>query len=441
MMIAYWVVIVLGAAFCLRLACGIMSENIPSWKRSIISVVVVTFFAYLAFDFTAYLIMRSMDGVLLRLPRSPQDPNEIAYGYNLWFREPLALKLHIISHAGPVRHAPYVFAVCALGFFQVLALQGEVNFRKALLIAFMQTAGAALTAYIASLLFGLVLFPTPGTPPSAGAQPKGAPTEKRDGSPQMIEEKVKDAVEATRDYLENAGTKLKTYADTHLNDLEKELDPFTQHLPEPVKDWLKNGGWWIVLGGLGVIAILWARSLFSKLRRAGRKSKKKSKKKKVTKVKAVKLAEDLASIGDAYTDEGEQRVLVKGLPARLRLVVLSQGNKNPGGLREDMADRVLDWIKHGLAEATAQDYPRVRVWPPFYDAGGFATNLAKNVVIPEPKGTRSHWIVVAGRVEMGLSIINVGLAFYADEESTVRNVTIKGDNWLDVLGVQSGVSV
>jgi len=48
-------------------------------------------------------------------------------------------------------------------------------------------------------------------------------------------------------------------------------------------------------------------------------------------------------------------------------------------------------------------------------------------------------ILVAGRVEMGLSIINVGLGFYADEESTARNVNVKGDGWLDVIGIDSGL--
>lgn len=422
--IVYWLVVLLSAAFCLRLVCGLLREDLPSWRQSIVSVLMVTFVSYLAFDFTAYLIMRSMDGVLLHVPPG--------YGYELWFRAPLPMKLHIIGHAGPVRYLPYVFALCAAGFFQVIALQAQVTFRKGLLIALLQTAGLALSAYVASLVFGVALHP-----PGGNEAPAVASTDQN--SPAMIESQVKDAVAASSVYLQNAGKGLKTYADSHLEDLKEELEPLTRRLPQPVQDFLEDGGWWIVLGVLTLIAILWARSLVSKLRQAGRKAKRKAKKKKPgSKAVPLKLTEDLSSIGDAYTDEPDQRLLVKGLPARLRLVILSQGNKNPGGLREEMVDRVLDWIRQGLAKAAADDYPRVRIWPPFYDAAGFARNVAKNVVPPEGKGMRSHWIVVTGRVEMGLSIINVGLAFYTDEMSTVRNIAIQGDRWLDALAIESG---
>src|SRR5262249_5887471 len=154
-----------------------------------------------------------------------------------------------------------------------------------------------------------------------------------------------------------------------------------QHLPGPVRTFLRDGvriggvqiaGWWIVLGVLGIIALLWVRSLLRRMRSSMRRSKKRRKR---TKRVEVDLSEDLASIGDAFTEESGERVFVKGLPARLRLVILSLGNRNPGGLSEEMADRVLDWIKPGFAHATAGDFPRVRVWPPFYSPGGFATNV------------------------------------------------------------------
>ena len=37
---------------------------------------------------------------------------------------------------------------------------------------------------------------------------------------------------------------------------------------------------------------------------------------------------------------------------------------------------------------------------------------------------------------MGLETIQVGLALYADEDNTLRNLNVKGERWLDVLGVK-----
>src|SRR5690348_9170073 len=88
----FWLAIILIAAFCLRMACSFFQGTVPSWKRAIISVLIVTLLAYVAFDFTAYIIMRSMDGVFLQVPPG--------YSFQLWFREALPLKLHIISFAG-----------------------------------------------------------------------------------------------------------------------------------------------------------------------------------------------------------------------------------------------------------------------------------------------------------------------------------------------------
>ena len=87
--LSYWLVIVLMAAFFLRQACSLCRANMPTWKRSIISVLLVTFLAYLIFDFTAYLMMRTLDGVALRVPPG--------YGYHIWFREALGLKWLIIA--------------------------------------------------------------------------------------------------------------------------------------------------------------------------------------------------------------------------------------------------------------------------------------------------------------------------------------------------------
>jgi hypothetical protein len=73
-LIAYWLVMLVICAFFLRMACSLCRTDMPTWRRSFVAVVVVAFLAYLTFDFTAYMVMRSMSEVLIRVPEG--------YGYN-----------------------------------------------------------------------------------------------------------------------------------------------------------------------------------------------------------------------------------------------------------------------------------------------------------------------------------------------------------------------
>jgi hypothetical protein len=250
----------------------------------------------------------------------------------------------------------------------------------------------------------------------------------------MIEHDVDSTIATSKEYVTQAAKNLKEYADSYLEEVKEGAEPVTKHLPEPVQDFLEKGGWWVVFGFLAIIILLWLRSIVRRL--AGAVSRPRRKKKRKSKTVPLKLKEKLKKIGAAYTDPGPRQVTVKGLPARLRLVVLSLGARNSGEVGPEMVDRVLDWIRPGLSEVTANDYPRIVVWPPFYSLDGFAGAFANNVPIPEPRGEQSHWVLVAGQVKMGRAIIQVGLALYTDEESTLRNLKVSGERWMEVLGVK-----
>jgi hypothetical protein len=473
-LLAFWLVMALFAAFFLRMACGICGVNLPSWRRSFISVLIVTFLAYVAFDFTGYLILRSMQGVTIQLPEG--------YGYHLWFREPIGLKLFIISQGGPLKYIPYVNALCAAGVLQVIVLEAQVTFRMGLVVFALQWAATLVAGYLLSLVMGVGLEalgwkpePPPAAPtpadqareqakakqarrpggrrvarapkgprgkktaeiPEGAKDREGAEGEKADsvqGSLQVIQREAGDAAKATGEYLKEAGENLKDYAESHLEEVKEDLAPVVERLPEPVQQFLDKGGWWVVFGAAAVILLIWLRAILRRLAGAlrPRRKKRRPKSKKV----AVNLKEKLKDIGEAYTEEGPRQITVKGLPARLRLVILSRGSRTAGELSAEMVDRVLDWIKPGLAEVTSGDYPRVKVWPLFYSHSGFATAFANNVVIPEPKGEPSRWVLVTGQVAMGKAVLHVGMALYADEETTLRHLAVKNEHWLSVLGVQ-----
>jgi hypothetical protein len=180
--------------------------------------------------------------------------------------------------------------------------------------------------------------------------------------------------------------------------------------------------------------LLWLRAILRRLGRAIVPTG--TKKKRGAKSGRVKLTVQLSKLGRPENEPGSRRLTVKGVPARLRLVILSSGTKMSRGLNEEMVDRVLDWIKPGLAHITAPDEPRVRLWPPFYSRGGFSSMIRDNVAIPEPKGKRSKWVVVSGKVAMGVTTVNVGLILYADEPNTLRHISIRDEQWLGALGVK-----
>ncbi|HZY88566.1 MAG TPA: hypothetical protein VFE78_27330 [Gemmataceae bacterium] len=416
-LVAYWLLLIVAAAFFLRLACGLCRTDLPSWRRALVSVVVVTFLAYLAFDFTAYMVLRSMAGVVIQVPPG--------YGYHLWFREPIGLKLAVLAHAGPLHYVPFVFGLCAAGVLQVIVLQAEVSFRFGLLICLLQWGATAVAGYVLALLFGVGLGAL-GWAPGAPAAQEGRPA---------VEQGAEGAAASPGASFSRAAENLKAYASSHLAEVKEDLAPVTKRLPESVQSVLDRGGWWVLLGALAVVVLLWLRGLLRRLVLALSRPRRRKKKRR-TKTVAVNLKEDLRRLGEAYTEEGPQRLTVKGIPARLRLVVLALGARNTGELNQGMADRVLDWIKAGLADVTSCDYPRVRVWPPFYSFDGFATAFASNVPIPGPKGEPSRWVLVSGQVKMGLAVIQVGLALYADEDNTLRNLKVTGERWLDVLGVK-----
>jgi hypothetical protein len=250
----------------------------------------------------------------------------------------------------------------------------------------------------------------------------------------MVHQEVEGAVKVSREYLTTAWANFKAYANPHLEEWKEIADPVTRHLPESVQNFLDEDGWWWIFGGCAILALLWVRSILLRVRRAVRRARKRRRRR--PRVATVIKREDLVRISEGFTEEGPHRVVVQGIPARLRLVVLSMGTKGGGGLSAEMLDRVLDWIKSGLAEVGSSDNPGVRVWPPFYSADGFATALQTNVPLPEPKGSKSHWVVLAGAVRMGRLIVHVGLLLYAEEASNLRFVKVKNERWLDFLGIE-----
>ena len=133
----------------------------------------------------------------------------------------------------------------------------------------------------------------------------------------MTQHQVEGAGKVTRDEVAQASEKVKAYADSYLGELREQTAPITKHLPQPVQDFLDKDGWWWVLGVSGFFVVLWVRSIVRRLTGVAHRPKGKKKKKRRAKAAPVKLREDLKWLGEGFGAGGPQRLLVKGLPARL----------------------------------------------------------------------------------------------------------------------------
>ena len=58
------------------------------------------------------------------------------------------------------------------------------------------------------------------------------------------------------------------------------------------------------------------------------------------------------------------------------------------------------------------------------------------MIVPEKKGKQSPWILLAGTVTPGQFKVHVGIALECSELSSLAKITIKDEQWLDVLSLK-----
>jgi hypothetical protein len=419
---AFWVLLFPVAAFLLRVACSVCGEDPPSWRRSFIGLLVVSAGAYFAWDLSSYLFMLMMrdDTVGVRLPPG--------YSYWKWLREPVGLKWAVLGIVPGVRFIPVLVAIVVAGVLQVGVL--EVPFRNAFAITLLQGAMSLVAMAVLAFLLtatrgylGQVARPEGAAGPPAEAPP--GPLAELQGKHVAGGARLPPWLGEVRDGLESARLRLAPY----LGPIEEAAGPYTKCLPEPAQQFLKEGGWWLVLAALALLVVLWLRTTWRRLRRALRHPRKRHK-------KAGPRRIDLNEVTEGYTEPGPHVVAVKDLPARLRVVVLAPAGKDVTDLDVQIAGPLLEWVKPGLGEVLEADGPRVRVWPPQYSDEGFARTFFERVPIPEPAGQRSHWVLLAGPLTLGRQRFHVGLALYAEEANRLRTLALAREpQWADVLSL------
>jgi hypothetical protein len=157
--------------------------------------------------------------------------------------------------------------------------------------------------------------------------------------------------------------------------------------------------------------------------------------KKKTATVGSKFEEQLGTYPPLKANSADRRLLVEGLPVRLRLVVIAPAGTD-SDMDEDDVEKMLDRLLPGLGEICRQDRPRVRFWPTQISGEGFANLFHRNTVIPEGEREPSPWVCLAGRVKAGPYRVMLGLAVQALKPNTLGRRTVGPDEWGTVLRIR-----
>ncbi|NBO91464.1 MAG: hypothetical protein EBV06_03990 [Planctomycetia bacterium] len=143
-------------------------------------------------------------------------------------------------------------------------------------------------------------------------------------------------------------------------------------------------------------------------------------------------SEDLSRYPALAPTTGRYRVTVRNQAVRVRLVIIASAGRN----LLSKVDDVLEQAARGLGETALVDKPQIRIWPPQLSATGFAPTFFRLVKRPEPDGTPSRWILLAGPVRVGDDKILLGLALQADSASKLGAMPMNENQWADVLRIE-----
>jgi hypothetical protein len=149
-----------------------------------------------------------------------------------------------------------------------------------------------------------------------------------------------------------------------------------------------------------------------------------------------KLDEDLSTYPAPSFGLARRRLMIEGVPARIRLVVLA-----PAGTGErieekgikDMLNRVL-W---GLGAIVEQDQPQIRIWPPQLSSHGFPAVFHRLVHTKEADTEPSRWILLGGATPPRPRTVLLGIGLWTDEPTTLGRLSMEPRDWALSLHVQN----
>jgi hypothetical protein len=211
-----------------------------------------------------------------------------------------------------------------------------------------------------------------------------------------------------------------------VDELRQKLAPLTDWIPSGIRDVMPVEAWW----GIMVAVLLLLLILFWVLLRGLFRGKNPSR------VTDLEVIENLAEYPPLTRPPGTNVATVYNVPARLRLVIVAPVGKAMT-VNSAEIEAMLDLIVPGLGQAARDDKPRVLVWSSQISHHGFGSTFHRTTIKPEAEGQPSHWVLVAGRAQVGKFQIALGLGLWAEKPNTVGRLNLEMNQWLDVIRLRS----
>jgi hypothetical protein len=426
LLILYWVLMVPVAVFIHYKVCGYFADDFPSsiW-RGVVMVLFLAAAVFFTYDASGYFFFLGMQDPSIGIQLPP------GFTYWDWLREPIALKWHVLGFAPIVRYIPLVIAVCVGCILQALLYMVPFRVAMVLFVAQLFLNYVALVALSFVFRAGIDIYERAANKrpePAARTLPAEPDPRREPGSLAHLDARIDRLGPDRGPHVRRINADWEQF-NRHLQPLYALLQPVTRHLSVPAQDFLNGGGWPLVLVGLGILGVFWPRI------HRGRKHLHRHHHKHAA-VPAAQHRDRLVLIGDAMTGLGARQVMVQGVPARLRLVVLAPTAAGGEPVSREVAPRVLDAIRPGLGEVAGVDCPRIETWNHPGPEAHFHRNFAEAVEVPEPKGAPSQWVRLSGEAPAGAATVHVGLALHTDKATTLGLIEVAPGKWAEVLDLR-----
>ena len=179
---------------------------------------------------------------------------------------------------------------------------------------------------------------------------------------------------------------------------------------------LNNLPWPYIVGGVGALVVLVVLVRLFRPRPGGYRDLE------------AGLREDLSEYPPA--PPGAARLLVNGVPGRLRLVVVAPTGKLSDPITPDDVPELLERVHQGLGRLVEADKPRIKVWPPPLSSSGFGPTFHRVV-----QASGKQWVKLAGPARTGRRPVLLGLAVFSDNGGGLGDVVVEPTEWGELLHV------